>query len=250
LRIRSIKPDFYQDEELAALPPLVRILYTGLWCLADRSGRLEDRPVRIKVAVLPYDNLDVEAALDQLDAAGFIQRYRVGDKAYIQVRTFEKHQRPHHREPPSVLPAPSKSKPGGKGRARPGQGKASPARKGMEGKGMEGVPAAPSMALAGVVSWSSQAYDDWRDGTGGEPKGGRIGKALKPLIERIARKNAVEFDEAWQKLRPWWRKFCDGENSRYGPEWFVTNPRAAVGLTDASKDRGVAAMLDALEAGA
>jgi len=34
---------------------LARLLYPGLWMLADREGRLEDRPLRIKAEILPYD---------------------------------------------------------------------------------------------------------------------------------------------------------------------------------------------------
>ena len=48
-RARNIKPGFFLNEELGVLPPLVRILFAGLWCIADRDGRLEDRPKRIKM---------------------------------------------------------------------------------------------------------------------------------------------------------------------------------------------------------
>jgi hypothetical protein len=93
VRIRTIKPEFWKDDELAALVPLARLLFQGLWCMADRKGRLEDRPKRIKAEVLPYDNVDVNKLLDSLAAARFIVRYDSEGKEYIQVRTFEKHQR-------------------------------------------------------------------------------------------------------------------------------------------------------------
>ena len=47
-----IKPDFLRDEELAALPLEARLLFAGLWMCADREGRIEDRPQRIKVDCL------------------------------------------------------------------------------------------------------------------------------------------------------------------------------------------------------
>ena len=52
-RIRSIKPEFFLDEELAELSPLTRLLFVGLWTLADCEGRLEDRPKRIRAQLHP-----------------------------------------------------------------------------------------------------------------------------------------------------------------------------------------------------
>ncbi len=93
MRIRSIKPDFFKDDELAALPPIARLLFVGLWCMADCEGRLEDRPTRIRAEVLPYDECDVDALLSSLHAADFIVRYEVPPRGYIEVRSFKKHQR-------------------------------------------------------------------------------------------------------------------------------------------------------------
>jgi hypothetical protein len=93
MRIRSIKPEFFKDDELASLPPLARLLFVGLWGLADGEGRLEDRPVRIGVEVLPYDKADTDALLDALHEHGFITRYTVDGRGYIEVRSFRRHQR-------------------------------------------------------------------------------------------------------------------------------------------------------------
>lgn len=106
MRARNLKPGFFKNEQLAELPPLTRILFQGLWCLADRRGRLEDRPKRIKAEVLPYDDWDVDRALDDLARAGFIVRYEIDGKRYIQVVNFERHQSPHVREPESTIPPP------------------------------------------------------------------------------------------------------------------------------------------------
>src|SRR6266545_879678 len=111
-RLRTLKPSFFTNEDLATLPPLGRLLFQGLWCLADREGRLEDRPLRIKAQVLPYDRVNVGALLDLLHEHGFIQRYAVTDGAttesYIQVVKFTKHQTPHIKEGTSTIPAPCK----------------------------------------------------------------------------------------------------------------------------------------------
>ncbi|HGL4641597.1 TPA: hypothetical protein ACKFAW_004883, partial [Enterobacter hormaechei] len=63
------------NEDLAELDPLARLLFIYLWMLADREGRLEDRPKRIKAEALPYDNVDADLMLDDLAKAGFIHRY-------------------------------------------------------------------------------------------------------------------------------------------------------------------------------
>ncbi len=105
-RARNIKPAIMDNDDLAELAPLTRLLFIYLWMLADREGRLEDRPKRIAAQALPFDrNADAGAMLDDLAAAGFICRYRVDGTAIIQITNFAKHQNPHPREAPSLLPS-------------------------------------------------------------------------------------------------------------------------------------------------
>ena len=105
-RSRNIKPGFFTNDDLGELDPLARLLFAGMWTIADRSGRLEDRPKKIKAEVLPYDNCDAEAFLAQLAERGFILRYEAGGKRFIQVLAWGKHQNPHCKEAPSTIPAP------------------------------------------------------------------------------------------------------------------------------------------------
>lgn len=112
-RARNLKPGFFSNEILAECQPLTRILFEGLWCLADREGRLEDRPMKIKTAVLPYDNCDIDKLLNELASKqeqdgnpAFIIRYEVEGKRYIQVLNFGRHQNPHIKESASTIPAP------------------------------------------------------------------------------------------------------------------------------------------------
>ena len=94
MRIRTIKPSFFKNDQLAELDPVARLLFIGLWCLADCKGRLEDRPRRIRAEILPYDaDCDVDALLNALHNAGFVQRYCINDAHFIQVNSFNKHQR-------------------------------------------------------------------------------------------------------------------------------------------------------------
>jgi hypothetical protein len=105
-RSRNIKPGFFANEELADLPFEARLLFIGLWTLADREGRLEDRPKRIRAQVFPYDSIDAEQLMKQLASSGFIVRYEVSGERYAQIVNFGKHQMPHHKEVPSEIPAP------------------------------------------------------------------------------------------------------------------------------------------------
>jgi len=108
-RSRTIKPDFFRNELLAVMPATHRLLYAGLWTEADRRGRLEDRPARLKMAVLPCDDVDVDAALNDLAAAGFLVRYSIAAVDLIQILAFEKHQHFHHREKESEYSPPSEA---------------------------------------------------------------------------------------------------------------------------------------------
>jgi len=103
-RSRNIKPGFFTNEQLVELSFETRLLFIGLWTLADRDGRLEDRPKKIKMELFPADSVDVSSMLADLAKAGFINRYTVNDVACIQVVNWAKHQAPHHTERASTLP--------------------------------------------------------------------------------------------------------------------------------------------------
>jgi hypothetical protein len=143
-RIRTIKPSFFKNEELAEIPMACRILFIGLWCLADKEGRLEDRPKRIKAEIFPYDNIEIDQQLSRLQSAGFIIRYsvdntKVGELKVIQIINFSKHQRitGSEAESESDFPAPVM---GGNTLETTWKhsGNNLDDRKGKEGKGREG----------------------------------------------------------------------------------------------------------------
>lgn len=103
-RSRNIKPGLFTNEVIAELPAFDRLLFIGLWCLADREGRLEDRPKRIKMELFPCDSYDVAVGLSSLAEHQFIERYQVGDLSVVEILNFQKHQRPHGTEKDSILP--------------------------------------------------------------------------------------------------------------------------------------------------
>ncbi len=111
MRARNIKPGFFRDEQLLKTSPLGRLLFAGLWCLADREGRLLDRPAQIKWDILPADDCDVNALLTELAMRGFIRRYIIDGTRYIEVTRFLAHQNPHHKEKASIIPPPPDTTP-------------------------------------------------------------------------------------------------------------------------------------------
>lgn len=104
-RTRNLKPAFFKNEDLAECEPIVRLLFAGLWTLADREGRMEYRPRRIKAELFPYDNCDIEAMLGTLGGLGFVVIYEVEGQKYLEIPTFSQHQHPHPGEKPTC-PAP------------------------------------------------------------------------------------------------------------------------------------------------
>lgn len=107
-RARNIKPGFFRNEEVAECSPWARLCFIGLWTLADREGRLEDRPKRIKGELFAFDSIEVDGLLDELAAHDFILRYEPSDGGHraIQIMTFNDHQTPHYSEKHSVIKAP------------------------------------------------------------------------------------------------------------------------------------------------
>jgi hypothetical protein len=108
MRSRVVKPQFFKNEDLARLPDAAVLLFIGLWCLADRDGRLEDRPAKIKAEVRPYSDCDIDELLDQLHNHHFIQRYEAEGRRCIQVVSWTRHGNPHPKEPSLELPEPTK----------------------------------------------------------------------------------------------------------------------------------------------
>lgn len=110
MRSRNLKPGIFKNELLAPADPLYTVIFEGLWCMADREGRLDDKPVKIHIEVNPCRPFETtERSLAWLAENGFILRYEVGQSRYIQVITFKDHQNPHQKETASKIPAPESS---------------------------------------------------------------------------------------------------------------------------------------------
>jgi hypothetical protein len=74
----------------------------GIWNECDDSGSFEWSPLKLKMRILPADNIDAKALLEQIEAAGGVMRYEVGGRHYGAVRNFCQFQRP--KKPNSIHP--------------------------------------------------------------------------------------------------------------------------------------------------
>jgi hypothetical protein len=105
VRCRVIKPEFWSDDTMAELPPLVRLFYIGLWGNVDREGRGYDRPRQLLAAILPYDrDADGEQFMHALEAKGRLVRYAVAGVRYFWIPSFTRHQSINNRETQSTIP--------------------------------------------------------------------------------------------------------------------------------------------------
>ena len=95
-RIRTIKPEFWEDEELCALPIQARLLYIGTWNFADDNGVLLTSIKWIKSKVFPFDDtLREQQILEWLKLlvdARMLIPFIFENKGYYKIRTFHDHQ--------------------------------------------------------------------------------------------------------------------------------------------------------------
>jgi hypothetical protein len=105
VRIRTIKPEFFQDEKLAPLDPTTRLVFLGLISMADDYGRLLDNVRVIDAFVFPETEDTSREALARLSRIGRIARGRTasGQRA-IQIVNWERHQKVDHPNPKASLP--------------------------------------------------------------------------------------------------------------------------------------------------
>lgn len=95
-KIRTIKPEFWDDEDLAKLPYGCRLFYIGMWTHADDLGVCKANPVLLKSKVFPYDNIrteEVKKWLDALSEARFLIPIQFKSESYYVIRTFTAHQK-------------------------------------------------------------------------------------------------------------------------------------------------------------
>lgn len=96
MRNRTIKPQFWIDEDLARLPRDARLLYIALWNAADDGGVFEYRPERLKVLLFPYDDIPPDTFvswLNDLEAIGKFTRFFENNREFGFLINFTRHQK-------------------------------------------------------------------------------------------------------------------------------------------------------------
>jgi hypothetical protein len=101
-RIRSIHPGLWTDEAFVCVSPLARLLFIGIWNECDDQGSFEWSPLKLKMRILPADNVDVNELLAELAGNGCILSYELDGRKLGAVRNFGKFQRP--KKPNSIYP--------------------------------------------------------------------------------------------------------------------------------------------------
>jgi hypothetical protein len=107
-RIRSIKPEAWQDERVGALSRDARLLFVGLITMADDEGRLRAQPSMLIGSLYPWDEISPRKLMDwlnEIEREGLVIQYEHGGKPYVAFRNWKRHQR-INRPSPSLLPAP------------------------------------------------------------------------------------------------------------------------------------------------
>jgi len=106
-RIRSIKPGLFRSRSVKLLNSDQKLVWIGLWPVADDEGRLLDETGILvgDLWALSMSEAKLDRILDQIHDLGRIIRYEVAGQRYIQVTNFREHQR-IDKPTPSVIPPP------------------------------------------------------------------------------------------------------------------------------------------------
>lgn len=96
VRIRTIKPEFWANEKMSALPDFARLLAIGLLNYADDHGLFWANSLMIRGSLFPFeeDASKIKKGLAQLEAEGFIRLAKTADGRDVgHVIKFSVHQR-------------------------------------------------------------------------------------------------------------------------------------------------------------
>lgn len=97
MRIRTIRPEFYESETIGALSWDARLVFISLWSYAEDNGVNRDNARLIRGTCFAYDAdvsvARIEAALDELESAGCIRRYIQNGKRLLWIPNFHRYQK-------------------------------------------------------------------------------------------------------------------------------------------------------------
>lgn len=115
-RIRSIKPEFWDSEDVAAASLRARLLYIAMWNWADDYGIGDATPIRLLGFAFPHDDVavsEVPTLCEEISERFGVVFYKHQGRAYFYIPSWEEHQRtekkakqrvpfPHDLENPAI----------------------------------------------------------------------------------------------------------------------------------------------------
>lgn len=112
-RIRTLKPEWLEDQRLLACSERARLLTVVLILIADDYGNGRGHPDFVKAQAGLYDvtTPDLESALFELQSCGFIELYLHNQQSYFSIRNWDKHQRVDKPGKPRVPPPSERDNP-------------------------------------------------------------------------------------------------------------------------------------------
>jgi len=106
-RIRTIKPEFWQDEDLACVSESACLLAIGLLNHSDDEGYFRANPALVKAAVFPFrdHSLNIHGMFSELSNIGYLELFEGSDgKQYGYITGFTKHQKVNRGKDSKIKP--------------------------------------------------------------------------------------------------------------------------------------------------
>lgn len=94
-RQRMVKPDFFDSGSLAACTIPARLVFIGLWVMADDKGNMKFEERKLMRQLFPYDDIDPRALivwLAELEEVGCIKVYEPHGDVCISIPNFSVYQ--------------------------------------------------------------------------------------------------------------------------------------------------------------
>lgn len=104
-RIRTIKPDFWMNEDLAQVSEAANLMAIGLLNHSDDEGYFRANPALVKAAVFPLrePSVNIHGMFTELSNIGYIELFEGSDgKRYGFVVGFTKHQKVNRPQPSKI----------------------------------------------------------------------------------------------------------------------------------------------------
>lgn len=96
MRIRSIKPEFWESESLGRVSREARLLFIGLFSCCDDHGRARASSRLLASRLYPYDDdalKKLPAWIEELEKEHCIRLYKVNGESYLDIPKWLNHQK-------------------------------------------------------------------------------------------------------------------------------------------------------------